>query len=309
SVLLFQDLAVAPILVTLAVCGDAGTGGVSLRLLLAFAPAALGLVGLVAAGRLLLRPMLRSVARAKSEEMFMAACLLVVIGAGLFSALAGLSMAVGAFIAGLLLAETEYRHQVEVTIEPFKGLLLGLFFVSVGIGLDLSRLIAQPLLILGLAIGLIVVKTAATFGAGALFRLKAPAAAETALPLAAGGEFAFVVVAAAVGAGVVPRDLGAGAQLAASLSMFAIPLLAHLGGRIGRLARAPAEPLPPPAPTAQPKVLVIGYGRVGRMVGDMLTRHDIAWAAVDRDSREAEAGRRAGREVFYGDASRPEFLD
>ena len=137
SVLLFQDLAVAPILVTLAILGRGGEDDVfSPRLLLAFAPAAIGVMALLAFGRLLLRPMLKSVARAKSEELFMAACLLVVIGAGLVSAITGLSMALGAFIAGLLLAETEYRHEVEVTIEPFKGLLLGLFFLSVGIGLD-----------------------------------------------------------------------------------------------------------------------------------------------------------------------------
>ena len=143
AVLLFQDLAVAPILITLTVVGGQADG-FSPRLLLAFVPAALGLVLIVVAGRLLLRPMLSSVVRAKSEELFMAACLLVVIGAGLLSALTGLSMALGAFIAGLLLAETEYRHEVEVTIDPFKGLLLGLFFLSVGIGLDLSLLARLP---------------------------------------------------------------------------------------------------------------------------------------------------------------------
>src|SRR5690606_2635559 len=127
SVLLFQDLAVAPILVTLAVLGRGDAEALSPRLLLAFAPAAIGLFALVAGARLLLRPMFRSVARARSEELFMAACLLVVIGAGMASAFAGLSMALGAFVAGLLLAETEFRHEIEVTIEPFKGLLLGLF--------------------------------------------------------------------------------------------------------------------------------------------------------------------------------------
>src|SRR5690606_20936885 len=165
-VLLFQDLAVAPILITLAVLGGRDSEALSPSMLLAIAPAALGLAVLVIAGRLLLRPMLRSVAKAKSEEMFMAACLLVVIGAGLVSAVAGLSMALGAFVAGVLLAETEYRHEVEVVIEPFKGLLLSLFFLSLGIGLDISELAAAPLTILAITAGLLVLQAARVFALG-----------------------------------------------------------------------------------------------------------------------------------------------
>jgi CPA2 family monovalent cation:H+ antiporter-2 len=308
AVLLFQDLAVAPIVVTLGVLG-ASKAGFDPRLLFSFAPAVAGVAGIAVVGRLILRPMLKSVARAKSEEMFVAACLLVVIGAGLAAAAAGLSMAIGAFIAGLLLAETEYRHEVEVTIEPFKGLLLGLFFVSVGIGLDLSRLTAHPALVLGLALGLIGGKAAIAFVAARLFGLKSAVAGETALVLAAGGEFAFVILTAAMGAGIVAPDLGESLQIAAGLSMFALPALGGLGARLGRAAApAPAADAPAADPEAPPRVLVIGYGRVGRTVGEMLSRHDIAWAAVDRDPREAEAARRAGHAVFFGDAARPEFL-
>ena len=307
AVLLFQDLAVAPIVVTLAVIGHA-RAGFDARLFLAFVPAAIGLVVIVVAGRLLLRPMLKSVARAKSQELFVAACLLVVVGAGLAAAAAGLSMAVGAFIAGLLLAETEYRHEVEVTIEPFKGLLLGLFFVSVGLSLNLSRLAIRPVEILALAAGLVVVKAAITFVAGRLFRLTTGVAAETALSLAAGGEFAFVILSTAIAAGVIPRHLGQSVLVAATLSMFAIPILSALGARLGRQA-AVAPTLPAPTPHEGPaRVLVVGYGRVGRMVCDMLTRHNIPWAAVDRDARAAEAARAAGKEVYFGDASRREYL-
>jgi CPA2 family monovalent cation:H+ antiporter-2 len=268
----------------------------------------LGVAGLLVVGRLLLRPMMRSVARARSEEMFMAASLLVVIGAGLAAAFAGLSMALGAFIAGLLLAETEYRHEVEVTIEPFKGLLLGLFFVSVGIGLDLTRLAAHPFLILGVAGGLIGVKAAVTFAAARLMGVRTPAAAESALALAAGGEFAFVIIGAAMGDRLIGRSLGQSLLVAATLSMFAIPTLAWIGARIGRAA----VPRPEVAPQADlpeaARVLVVGYGRVGRLVGEMLTRHDIDWVGVDRNAGESEAGRRAGHQVFFGDASRSEFL-
>ena len=274
AILLFQDLAVTPIVVTLAVIGHAKSG-FDARLFLAVVPAAIGLV---------------------------------VIGAGLASAAAGLSMAVGAFVAGLLLAETEYRHEVEVTIEPFKGLLLGLFFVSVGLSLNLSRLAVHPVEVLGLAAGLIVLKAAITFTAARLMRLKTGVAAETALSLAAGGEFAFVILSTAIAAHVIPRQTGQSVVMAATLSMFAIPALSALGARLGH-RDAPASSVPAPTVHEGPaRVLVVGYGRVGRMVGDMLSRHEIPWAAVDREAAAAEAARATGKEVFFGDASRREFL-
>jgi CPA2 family monovalent cation:H+ antiporter-2 len=310
SVLLFQDLAVAPILITLAMLGR-GHQTFSPKLLLAFAPAVLGVAGLVAFGRLLLRPMLKSVARAKSEELFMAASLLVVIGAGLVSAMVGLSMALGAFIAGLLLAETEYRHEVEVTIEPFKGLLLGLFFLSVGIGLDLSLLAARPLTIVGTTLGLIILNAAVVFGLARLFGLAWRSAAETALLLAAGGEFAFVILSEAMGAGVVDRALGQAVQVSSTLSMMCIPALAALGLKIGgrKVSGEDLKAEPEGAAVhATPRVLVVGFGRVGRLVGEMLSRHEIPWVAAERDPRLVEAGRHAGEQIYYGDASRPEFL-
>jgi CPA2 family monovalent cation:H+ antiporter-2 len=311
SVLLFQDLAVAPILITLSVLGRGGEEAFSPKMLLAFAPSVLAVAALVLFGRLLLRPMLKSVARAKSEELFMAACLLVVIGAGLVSAVAGLSMALGAFIAGLLLAETEYRHEVEVTIEPFKGLLLGLFFLSVGIGLDLSLLAAQPLTVLGITVGLIMLNASVVFGLARAFKLPWRSAAEAALLLAGGGEFAFVILSAAMGDSLVDRSFGQMILVSSTLSMMCIPFLAGLGLKLGGRKTAgenlAAEP-EIPGDAEAPRVLVVGYGRVGRLVGDMLGRHDIPWVAAERDPKLVEAGRRAGQHVFYGDASRPEFL-
>ncbi|UTP39274.1 cation:proton antiporter [Phenylobacterium sp. LH3H17] len=313
SVLLFQDLAVAPILVTLVILGRGADGETfSPRLLLAFAPALLGVLLLVVFGRLLLRPMLKSVARAKSEEMFMAACLLVVIGAGLVSALTGLSMALGAFIAGLLLAETEYRHEVEVTIEPFKGLLLGMFFLSIGIGLDLSLLAAQPLLILGIAGGVIALNLTVVFLLSRVFGLPWRGAVEAGLLLAGGGEFAYVILSAAMGEGIVARPIGQTILVASTISMMCIPLLAALGLKLGGRKTAgqgiaPAPPQLDQHPEA-PRVLVVGYGRVGKLVGDMLGRHDIPWVAAERDPRLVEGGRHAGGAIFFGDASRAEFL-
>ncbi|OYW30097.1 MAG: potassium transporter TrkA [Caulobacter sp. 12-67-6] len=313
SVLLFQDLAVAPILITLTILGR-GDGAFALKDLAALAPAALGLAGLVLIGRLVLRPMLKSVAKAKSEEMFMAACLLVIIGAGMVAALSGLSMALGAFVAGVLLAETVYRHEVEVKIEPFKGLLLSLFFVSLGIRLDLSLLFANPVLILGVGLGLLLVKGVIVFLGGMAMKLGVKASTEAALILAAGGEFAFVILDNAMGAQVVPRDIGQAVLVSATLTMFLIPALAGLGARFGRTSNTQISEAPKPAverldPEPEGQVLVVGYGRVGKLVADMLNRHDLPWTAVERDARLVEQGRRDGSRIYYGDASRLELLE
>ncbi len=310
SVLLFQDLAVAPILIMLALAASQEGQALSPKLLLAFAPAALGLLVLVIAGRLVLRPMMKSVARAKSNELFMAACLLVVIGAGMLSALAGLSMALGAFIAGLLLAETEYRHEIEVTIEPFKGLLLGLFFVSVGIGLDLSLLAREPVLILAIAAGFSLLSGLVVLGLARAFGLTWRQSGESALLLAAGGEFAFVVAGAATTGGVLSVHIGQTILVAATLSMFAIPGLAAIAARIGSGKSAAESALveTPADPGEGPRVLIVGFGRVGRLVGEMLDAHEIAWVGADRDARSTEAARREGKTIFFGDASRADFL-
>ncbi len=306
SVLLFQDLAVAPILVAMSLAhGNSGDSGWAVAWKLA--PAIVVPAVILLVGRLLLRPMMKSVARAKSEELFMAASLLVVLGTGLAAAVAGLSMALGAFIAGLLLAETEYRHEVEVVIEPFKGLLLGLFFLSVGIGLDLGRLAQQPVLIFGAAIGLIVLKAVLTAAIARLFKMRLRRALEIGLMLGAGGEFAFVVLNQAMGSGLIGQEAGETLIVAATLSMFAIPGLAALGEKLGK-SRVPTPELPVMTGDEPPRVLVIGYGRVGLMVADMLDRHEIAWVAIDSSPRAAESGRKRGHTVFFGDAARADFM-
>ena len=311
AVLLFQDLAVAPILVTLTLLGGKSAKD-PVHLLLAFAPSVGGVAALVIGGRLLLRPLFKSVARAKSDELFVAACLLVIIGAGLVSELFGLSMALGAFVAGLLLAETEFRYQVEVLIEPFKGLLLGVFFVSLGIGLDLPLLIQNPLLTIGLTLGLVALKGVIVFALARLFAVKTPAALEAAFCLAAAGEFAFVILGQAVNADVVGAPMGEAVLLAAGLAMFASPGLTGLGRRLASklVAHSPSPALGPvdvPLPGV-PAVLIVGYGRVGRLVGEMLGRHEIPWQAVERTARLVEDGVRDNKTVLYGDASRPELL-
>jgi CPA2 family monovalent cation:H+ antiporter-2 len=310
SVLLFQDLAVAPILVTLTLMGRRSDEPFSPSMLLSLLPAIIGVAALFLFGRLLLRPMLRSVAKAKSEELFLAASLLVVVGAGLVSALAGLSMALGAFVAGLLLAETEFRHEVEVRVEPFKGLLLGMFFISVGIGLNVPLLLDRPLVILGSALGLVTMNCLVVFALAKAFRLKTRAAIEAALLLAGAGEFAFVILGQAMDEGLVDRTVGQTALVAATLSMFSIPFLAQLGLRLGGRKIVPSElpPEPEGETDVEPRVLVVGYGRVGRLVGDMLRRHEIGWVGAELDAKLVEQGRRAGEAIYFGDAAREEFL-
>jgi CPA2 family monovalent cation:H+ antiporter-2 len=312
AALLLQDLAVAPLLVLVTLLSGGPHGG-SLIASLAFtlAPAALALAAVIIVGRLVLRPLFRSVALTRSPEFFMAACLLVVLGAALTAAASGLSMALGAFVAGLLLAETEFRREIQVTIEPFKGLLLGLFFVSVGAELDLSILAAQPGATLGLAAALIVVKGAIVFVLARLFGAPSRVAAEVALLLGPGGEFAFVMLAAAVAGGVVGAGDGRTLLVAVALSMMAIPLLGRLGAALSTSRRA--RELGPEALVAPPddeshRVIIVGYGRVGALIGEMLAVHSIPFIAVDVDPTLIARERRDGKPVYYGDASRDDFL-
>jgi CPA2 family monovalent cation:H+ antiporter-2 len=240
SVLLMQDLTVAPILVTIAVLAAHRGESFSPTMLLAFAPAIGGLLALVAFGRLVLRPMMRAVARASSEEVFVAASLLVVIGAGSAAALAGISMALGALVAGLLLAETEHRTRIERTVAPFKGLLLGLFFVSVGTGLDVSVLWANPGRVAGIMVGVMILNGGVLVALARLFGLTLASSIETALLLAASGEFAFVVLQAAMQDNLLAREVGDTILVASTLSMFSIPLLSSLAASIRRQGLIPA---------------------------------------------------------------------
>ena len=242
----------------------------------------------------------------------MAACLLVVMVTSLIAAVSGLSMALGAFIAGILLSETEYRRAVDVTIQPFKGLLLGVFFVSVGMSLDLFRFLEAPLLILSLAATVVIIKGMTIVAIGRHFGLSTAEAAETGLLLGPGGEFALVILGAAMIAGLVPGGIGQNLLLVTTLTMVAIPLLARLGQRLSRKleVRRPLDPLVTVAPPTDEvgRVIIAGYGRVGQLVGEMLDRHKVPYLAIDLDPARVASERRAGKPVYFGDGSYPEFL-
>ena len=222
------------------------------------------------------------------------------------AAAAGLSMALGAFIAGLLLAETEFRRAVELTIEPFKGLLLGLFFVSVGADLDPLRILAQPLPTLGLAVGLTALKAPIVAALAWAFGAKGPKPREIGLLLAPGGEFAFLILGAAAAAGVLSGELAGDAMIGVTLSMAFIP---PLGSFAMRAPVAPRFRAPPPEDIAPgSRVLIVGYGRVGQVVTELMRVHKIDYLCIDDDSQVAAAAREKGDPVYWGDATRPDFL-
>ncbi len=307
AVLLFQDISVVPILFVIGVLqGDeAGFAGG----LIAVAKVLIAVIVIIGVGRLALRPLFRLVVEQKSTDLFMAACLLVIAVTAEISALAGLSMALGAFIAGLLLAETEYRREVEVTIEPFRGLLLGVFFFFVGMSVDVAAVLREPHIVLGLMVALIAIKAAVLYVLARLFGLADRAAIETSLLLAAGGEFAFVVLGAASQSGAIPAQTASMGLAVASLSMAMTPLLARLGARLNPRATTPAAaPMEAPAADGEARVLLLGYGRAGQLIGAMLDEFKIVYNAVDGDVARVAAMRAAGKRIYYGDATRPEFL-
>lgn len=313
SVLLLQDLAVAPALFLVSALAEAKNGFAADQAAWAFGRAFIAMGALIVIGRLLLRPLFRMVAAVQLTELFMAACLLVVIGEAALSAAAGFSMGLGAFIAGLLLAETEFRREVEVTIEPFKGLLLGLFFVSVGAGLDIGAVVADPVPTFAYAVGLIAVKGGIIFGLARLFGVDWRPAAEAALLLAPGGEFAFALLTSAMAVGVLPGHNGADAMIVVTISIFAIPWLGRLGVALSPPAKEAKEEelhaeLSPSAEVAENRVVIVGFGRIGGLVGEMLKRHDVPFIAIENDVSIVTDARKEGVEIYWGNASRREFL-
>jgi CPA2 family monovalent cation:H+ antiporter-2 len=310
AILLFQDLAVVPVLFTLVLLQH-GTQAVNIATVAgAIGKAVLALLSIIGIGRLALRPLFRGVARTNSPELFTAACLLVVFATALATAAAGLSMALGALISGLLLAGTEYRHQVEVTIEPFKGLLVGVFLISVGMGLDLGKLVAEPGAVLGLAAGLVGLKFVVIATLARLWGFAWPIGIQIGLLLGPAGEFGFVILAIAVGEGLLDPAAAEITLTAAALSMALIPLFAGLGRRFAPPGGVSVDPalLPPVDGKSATRVIIAGFGRVGQTVAAMLERHKISYLAIDRNADLVARERAAGRWVFYGDLARVELL-
>jgi len=312
AVLLAQDIAVVPILFLVGTFGAHVSGSVVVALALAFGEALLAIFVIVAVGRLVLRPVLRFVAAAGSPELFMAATLLVIIATASATHAAGLSAALGAFLAGLLVAECEYRHEIEINIEPFKGLLLGLFFMSVAMGIDLSEILADPGWIAISIVGLFAIKTLITTALARLFGFSWAQALEMGLMLGQGGEFAFVVVGLALGFELLPELTAQFMLIVVSATMFLTPFVARLARTVGRAIEANEQ-----APVAEsfdvPKdleghVIIVGFGRTGQLLAALLGRQKIAHVSLDLNPSRVAHNRAEGLPIYLGDARRSAML-
>jgi CPA2 family monovalent cation:H+ antiporter-2 len=310
AVLLAQDLAVIPLLLFLFILSTETGASVWTVLALAGANALLGLGLIVLAGRVLLRPLFRLVASNGASEPFMAATLFVIVATGVAASSAGLSMALGAFVAGILLAETEYRKSIEIAIEPFKGVLLGVFFFTVGMQIDFREIINQPLLLFGAIATLVFIKAVLLVGLATLFGVPRGAALESALLLGPAGEFAFVGIGLAAQLGLLSANVSSFALAVTSLSMAFIPALGAAGRRISlfeKTRRRDPDLCTLPSPR-QGHAIVVGHGRVGQVLCSLLERHVFPFIASDKDPDLVSEYRRCGRNVYFGDATNPAFL-
>ena len=309
SVLLFQDIAVIPMLAVIPLLSigteDINAGFDWLALLEALAVIVLIVVG----GRFILLPVMRLIAATGLREVFTAFSLLLVIATGLLMQAVGMSMALGAFLAGVLLAESEYRHALESDIEPFKGLLLGLFFIAVGMSIDFGILLRDPLLIVGLALGLVALKAVILLLLGRIYGLPSRQLPLFALVLSQGGEFAFVLFSVAQSSGVFTDTVTNTLIVAVALSMLTTPLLMVLNDRFLErfLDRAPAPPMDE-IEDAGHSVIIAGFGRFGQIIGRLLHANGIDATVLEHDPNHIETLRRFRFKVFYGDACRLELL-
>jgi len=307
AILLFQDVAAIPILAVVPLLGAAEMAA-DTPLWLALARVAGVVLAVIVGGHFLLRPILRAVAGTKIPELFTATALLIVTATALAMYAIGISMALGAFLAGMLLANSEYRHELEADIEPFKGLLLGLFFISVGMGLNLGLIVAQPVAIVSFVLGLLGAKALAIYLLGRAWRLGRSAAKDLAVSIAQGGEFAFVIFGAAVTAGVMTATQNELLILVVSLSMAFSPLFTALNDMLTRRFAPRAAAAYEQLPDEESPVIIAGFGRFGQIFGRVLAARKIRFTALDISAAQVDFIKRFGNKVYYGDASRLDLL-
>jgi len=313
AILLAQDMAVVPMLFVVGSLGAGGDGSLALTLGLAIGEALVAMLLILGIGRLVVRPVFRHVSSLRSPDLFMAVTLLIIIATAAATHAAGLSAALGAFLAGLLFAETEFRHEIEVNIEPFKGLLLGLFFMSVGMIIDPLEILANPMWI-GLSIvGLFAIKALITTVLARSFGFGRGQAMEIGLLLGQGGEFAFVVIALAASYALLPVATAQFMLIVVSVTMFITPMIAQVARKIGAAMEAREQHRPADdvdvASDLEDHVIIVGYGRTGRLMAELLDRQHVAHVALDLDAGHVAGLRAKGAPVFMGDASRTAMLE
>lgn len=305
AVLLFQDLAFIPLVALVPLLA----GGAAMPNHVPWVDVAKGVAAIAAiliGGRFLMNPLFRAIGGAKTPEVFTALALLIVAGTAFIAEKSGLSPSLGAFMAGVLLSESEYRHELQADIAPFEGLLLGFFFISVGMSADLGLALRHPAMLAAATAGLLVAKTAVAFGLAKAKRQDTGNAIRFALALPQASEFSFVLFGAATAAGALAADLAAMATLVSAASMIATPILFAVSER--HLYQSSPEPTFDTIDADENPVIVCGFGRVGQIVGRVLRMHDIPFTALERDPGQVDVVRRFGGKVFFGDPARLDVL-
>lgn len=304
AVLLFQDIAVIPMLAILPVLAGKSSGSWVSAIWMVC-----GIAGLLLGGRYLLNPLFRYIVMSKVRELFTVASLLLVIGIALLMQSLGLSMALGTFLAGVLLAESEFRHELEVAIEPFKGLLLGLFFIAVGMAVDLRLLIDQPVQVLMAVIALVCIKGGILYLLARLSGIRTKARSSIAVILSQGGEFAFVLFTAAQAQGLLQSEQSSFLLVVVSISMMTTPLLLTLQKRWFALGlNAAKDDLAVDVENNEPRVIIAGFGRFGQIVGRLMYANKIKVTILESDASQIKLLRKFGYHVYYGDATNIELL-
>jgi glutathione-regulated potassium-efflux system ancillary protein KefC len=309
SILLFQDIAAIPMIAIVPLLGGLEVADGAGNAWIGVLKVVFVLAAIIVGGRFLVRPLLRIIAKTDTREIFTAFALLLVIAISLLMQWVGLSMALGAFMAGVLLADSEYRHALETDLEPFKGLLLGLFFIAVGMSVDFAVFLAHPGLILGLVAAFLLLKTAVLYGLSRLLHIARGQHLQFALLLSQGGEFAFVVFGAAATARVFSSDVASILVVVVALSMVVTPLVLMAYDRLsvlrqGGRRKRNADAIEP----NEDHVIIAGFGRFGQIVGRFLNASGIKLTVLDHDPDQVDVLRRFGFKVFYGDATRADLL-
>ena len=307
SVLLFQDMASVPLIALVPLLAGRKSDG---PIWLSAAEALGAIVVILFAGRFLLRPLFRAVGGSKTRELFTAAALLVVVGAAALTGAAGLPLSLGAFAAGVILSESEYRHELQADVEPFEGLLLGFFFMSVGMSANLHLALAEPATILAGVLLLIGLKTAIAFGLGKLRGQATATAVRFSLAISQGSEFGFVLFAAALAVGALGKPEADRANLIIALSMLASPVIFAVSERLimPRLLKTVPPGGPAVSEAIPAPVVICGFGRFGQVVGRVLKMRGIAFNALDAEPDNIETVRRYGHLAYFGDATRLDLL-
>jgi glutathione-regulated potassium-efflux system protein KefB len=307
AILLFQDLAAIPLIALTPLFAVSGRGSTPPMQFTAALWAIAVIVAVVVVGRYLLDGVIRLIARTRVKEAMTACALLTVVGVTLVMEKAGLSASLGAFVAGVLLADSDYRHEIEADIAPFEGLLLGLFFTAIGMSLNLALIVEQPHLVIAIVAGLLTVKAGVLYLLGRRAGLKPGPSRRLALAIAQGGEFAFVLFTTGLAAGVLERPVADLLSVAVTMSMAATPLLLLLDEML--MPKAVVMRAFDALPENDGHVVIAGFGRVGQIVARILAAKRIPFTALDADPEQVDAVRKFGARTFYGDASRPEILD